>query len=160
MKDLGKPKHILRFRVELVKNGIPLSQRQHIEGILRTFSIHKGNKVYTHVSHTEKFFDWEDESSFVPPAHRKIDATCYLYKTIYLIFLVNSFPILFKSSSKTLDIGSKSSRLPQNYSRFRSFPKLWARWASDKLTNDIHWQWFCFLWSKEKKQIWSLHFLS
>ena len=47
IKELGKPKHILGVRVEFVKNGISLSQRQYIEEIVRTFSFHKGNKVYT-----------------------------------------------------------------------------------------------------------------
>jgi len=43
IKELGKPKHILGVRVEFVKNGISLSQRQCIEEIIRTFSFHKGN---------------------------------------------------------------------------------------------------------------------
>ena len=30
IKELGKPKHILGVRVEFVKNGISLSQRQYI----------------------------------------------------------------------------------------------------------------------------------
>ena len=46
IKKLGKPKHILGVRVEFVKNGSSLSQRQYIEEIVRTFSFHKGNKVY------------------------------------------------------------------------------------------------------------------
>ena len=101
-------------------------------------------------------------SSFVPPTHRNFDATRYLDKTRYFIFRVNSFPILFKSSSKTLGIGSKSSQLPQNYSRFRPFPELWARRASDKLTNaqscrklrtsHLHWQWFCSCEEKRKNR--------
>jgi hypothetical protein len=45
MKELGKPKHILDVRLEFVKNGISLSQRQYIEEIVRTFSFHKENKV-------------------------------------------------------------------------------------------------------------------
>jgi len=104
---------------------------------------------------------WKIRSSFVPPAHRKFDATRYLDKTRYFIFRVSSFAILFKSSSKTLEIGSKRGQLPQNYSRFRPFPELWARSASDQLTNSqscrklrtahLHWQRFCFLWRNKKK---------
>jgi hypothetical protein len=47
IKKLGKSKHILGVRVEFVKNGVSLSQSQYIEEIVRTFSFHKGNKVYT-----------------------------------------------------------------------------------------------------------------
>jgi hypothetical protein len=49
IKELGKPKHILGVRVEFVKNGISLSQRQYIEEIVRSFPCHKGNKIYTHM---------------------------------------------------------------------------------------------------------------
>jgi len=34
IKELGKSKHILSVRVEFVKNGISLSQRQYIEEIV------------------------------------------------------------------------------------------------------------------------------
>ena len=78
---------------------------------------------------------WKIRSSFVSPAHWKFDAARHLDKTRYFILHVNSFPILFKSSLKRLDIGSKSSYLPQNYSRFSSFPKLWARRTTESLTN-------------------------
>ena len=64
IKELGKPKHILGVRVEFVKNGISLSQRQYIEEIVRTFSFHKGNKVYTPMephSTPRKFLESEDE---------------------------------------------------------------------------------------------------
>ena len=37
IKELVKPKYILGVRVEFVKNGISLSQRQYIEEIVRTF---------------------------------------------------------------------------------------------------------------------------
>jgi hypothetical protein len=47
IKELEKPKLILRVRIESVKNGISLSQGQFIEEIVRNFSSHKGNKVYT-----------------------------------------------------------------------------------------------------------------
>ena len=123
IKELGKPKHILGVRVEFVKNGISLSQRQYIEEIVRTFSFHKGNKVYTPMephSTPRKFLESKDEE-FDPHLYR---AHRNLNKTRYFIFRVNSFPILCKSSSKTLNIGSKSSQLGQNCSRFRSFPEL------------------------------------
>jgi len=58
IKELGKPKHILGDRVEFGKNEISLSQRQHIEEIVRTFSFTKRNKVYTPMephSTTRKF---------------------------------------------------------------------------------------------------------
>ena len=57
-----------------------------------------------------KFLGLEDEQ-FDP--HCKFDAARYLDKTRYFIGPIDSFPILFKSSSKTLDIGSKTSELPQ-----------------------------------------------
>ena len=64
IKELGKHKHILGVRVEFVKNGISLSQRQYIEEIVRTFSFHKGNKVYNPMephSTPKKFLESEDE---------------------------------------------------------------------------------------------------
>jgi hypothetical protein len=47
IKELEKAKHIVGVHVEFVKSGISLSQRQDIEGTVRTFSFHEGNKVYT-----------------------------------------------------------------------------------------------------------------
>jgi len=47
IKELGKPKHMVGVRVEFLKNGISLSQRQYIEEIVGTFSFRKGNKVFT-----------------------------------------------------------------------------------------------------------------
>ena len=47
IKELEKAKHIVGVRVEFVKSGISLSQRQDIEETVRTFSFHEGNKVYT-----------------------------------------------------------------------------------------------------------------
>jgi hypothetical protein len=64
IKELGKSKHILNVRVEFVKNEISLSQRQYLGEIVRTFSFHKGNKVYTPMephSTPRKFLESEDE---------------------------------------------------------------------------------------------------
>jgi hypothetical protein len=57
-----------------VKNGISLSQRQYIEEIVRTFSFHKGNKVYTPMephSTPRKFLESEDEK-FDPHLYRQL----------------------------------------------------------------------------------------
>ena len=57
--------NILGVRVEVVKNGISLSQRQCIEEIARTLSFRKGNKVYTSMephSTPRKFLESEDEN--------------------------------------------------------------------------------------------------
>jgi hypothetical protein len=73
IKELGKPKHILDFRVEFVKNVISLSQRQYIEEIKRTFSFHKGNKVHTpmkpHLT-PRKCLESEDEKFELNQTHR------------------------------------------------------------------------------------------
>jgi len=168
-------KHILGVRVEFVKSEISLSQRQYIEEFVRTFSFHKGNKVYNPVephSTPRKLLESEDEK-FDPHLYRQLIGSLMQLATWTRPDISYSVSILSqsfsKSSSKTLDIGSKSSQLPQNYSRFRPFPELTARRAGDKLTNaqscsklrtaHLHWQWFCFLWKNKKKQIWSLHFL-
>jgi hypothetical protein len=61
-------------RVEFVKNGIFLSQRQQIEKIVRTLSFHKVNKVYTPMephSTPIKFLESEDEK-FDPRLHRQL----------------------------------------------------------------------------------------
>jgi len=74
IKELGKPKHRLGVRVEFVKNGISLSQRQYIEEIVRTFSFHKGNKVYTAMEPhctPRKFLESEDEK-FDPHLYRQL----------------------------------------------------------------------------------------
>jgi len=73
-KKLEKPKHILGVRVEFVKNGISLSQRQYIEEIVRTFSSHKGNQFYTPMephSTPRKFLVSEDEK-FDPRLYRHL----------------------------------------------------------------------------------------
>jgi hypothetical protein len=65
IKKLGKPKHILVVHVKFEKNEISLSQRQFIEDIVRAFSFHKGNKVYTPMephSTPRKFLESEDEN--------------------------------------------------------------------------------------------------
>ena len=64
IEELRKPKPILGVRVEFVKNGISLSERQYIKEIVRSFSFHKGNKVYTPMgphSTPRKFMESEDE---------------------------------------------------------------------------------------------------
>ena len=77
-----------------------------------------------------KFLESKDEK-FDPHLYRKLIGSLMKLATRtrpgFFIFRVNSCPSLFKSCSKTLDIGSKSSELPQNYSRFRPFPELRAR---------------------------------
>jgi hypothetical protein len=68
INELGKPKHVLGVRVEFVKNGISLSQRQYIEEIVRTFFFHKGNKVYAQWSPTrlqESFWNLKMKNSIL-----------------------------------------------------------------------------------------------
>ena len=109
IKELGKPRHILFACVELVKNGISLSQRQYIEKIVPTFSFHKRNKVYTPMephSTSRKFLESEDENFDLHLYRHLIESLMQLAtwtKARYFIFRVNFPLILFKSSSKTLE---------------------------------------------------------
>jgi len=63
---------------------------------------------------------WKFWFSSSPSADSKFEATRYLDETRYFI-----------ERSKTMDIRSKSRTLPQQFPRFRWFPNLWARKASD-----------------------------
>ena len=124
IKELVKPKYILGVRVEFVKNEISLSQRQYIEEIVRTFFLlPQGNKVYTPMephSPPRKFLESEDE---------KFDPHLYLQLIESLMQLATwtrpdtsySVSILFKSSSKTQDIGSESGQQTRSYSRVSFF---------------------------------------
>jgi hypothetical protein len=74
IKELGKLKRILDVRVEFVKKMGFHPQRQSIEEIVRTFSFHKGNKVYTPMerhSTPRKFLKSEDEK-FDPHLYRQL----------------------------------------------------------------------------------------
>jgi len=85
-----------------------------------------------------------------------------------LLCRVNSFPILFQPSLKTLNVASKSSQLPQKCSAFSwalSKEGPWVKFTNTQSYRKLkiahrHWQWFCFLWINKKNQIWGLHFLS
>jgi hypothetical protein len=73
-KELEKPKHVLGVRVEFVKNGISLSQRQYIEEIVRTFFFHKGYTPMDPHSTPRKFLESEDEK-LDPHLYRQLIAS-------------------------------------------------------------------------------------
>ena len=104
IKELGKPKHILGARVEFMKNGISLSQRQYIEEIVRIFSFHKGNKVFAPVEPhftPKKFLESEDKKFNPHLYHQLIESVMQLITWAKLF--PNSFQIQLEDTGHWLE---------------------------------------------------------